>query len=494
MVDAVVVGSGPNGLAAAITLAQAGREVVVYEGHDAVGGGMRTMEVTGQPGVRSDVCSSVHPFGAASPLFARLPLQRHGLEWVHPDLPLAHPLEGRPAATLARSLDVTVAGLGRDGARYRRVIEPIARRWPDLVEDLLGPLLDVPNHPIALAAFGLRAIWPAAGFARTAFRDAEACALFAGLACHAVMPLEQPLTAAFGVMFAAAGHVGGWPVARGGSQAIADALTGHLLDLGGVVVTDRRIESLAELDGVETVMLDITPRQLLALGGARLPPRYRRALERFRYGEAIFKVDYALDGPIPWSDPDCLRAATVHVGGTLAEVAAAESETARGGHPERPFLIVTQPSLFDRSRVPAGREVAWAYSHVPFGSTVDMAQRIDAQIERFAPGFRDRIVGRRDWSPAQMETYNPNYVGGAISGGSSAGLQVVLRPVPAPVPYVTPLDGVYLCSSSTPPGGGVHGMSGYHAARAALRRTGVGALSGGRRAQGAVSSGASSSR
>ncbi len=474
MVDAVVVGSGPNGLAAAVTLARAGREVVVYEGHDAVGGGMRTMEVTGEPGVRSDVCSSVHPFGAASPFLARLPLQRHGLEWVHPDLPLVHPLDDRPAAVLARSLDETVAGLGRDGTRYRRVVGPIADRWPGLVHDLLGPIIDIPDHPIGLAHFGLRALWPAAGLARAAFRDDPARALFAGMACHAVMPLEQPLSAAFGVMFAAAGHVGGWPVARGGSQAIADALTAHLLELGGVVVTDRTIASLAELDGVQTVLLDVTPHQLLALGGDRLPPSYRRALERFRHGAAIFKVDYALDGPIPWSDPACARAATVHVGGTLDEIAAAEAETFRGGHHGRPFLIVTQPSLFDRSRVPEGREVAWAYCHVPLGSTVDMAARVDAQIERFAPGFRDRIVGRRDWDSARIQRYNPNYVGGDITGGSSGWLQSVFRPTLAPVPYVTPLAGVYLCSSSTPPGGGVHGMCGYHAARTALRRTGVG--------------------
>lgn len=470
MSEAVVVGSGPNGLAAAITLARAGREVTLYEAADTVGGGTRSAEVT-VPGALSDTCSAVHPFAAASPFFNRLPLARHGLEWIHPEVPLAHPLPGRPAALLERSLPATAEGLGVDAGRYRALVGPVARRWDALVGDLLGPLVRVPSAPLALAAFGVRGLWPATALARTVFRDEPARALFAGLACHAVLPLEQPLTAAFGVMFAAVGHAAGWPVAKGGSQAIADALAGHLEELGGKIVTGRPITSLAEVAGAELVLLDITPRQFLRLAGDRLPSGFRRSLERYRYGTAVYKVDYALDGPIPWADERCARAATVHVGGTMAELAVSEADAYEGRHTERPFLIVAQQSLFDPSRVPDGVQVAWAYAHVPHGSTFDMSGRIDAQIERFAPGFRDRIIARHDTAPADLERHNPNYIGGDIGGGSADGLQYIFRPRPTLTPYATPLEGVYLCSSSTPPGGGVHGMCGYQAARAALRRS-----------------------
>lgn len=467
MSEAVVVGSGPNGLAAAITLARAGREVTLYEAADTVGGGTRSAEVT-VPGALSDVCSAVHPFGAASPFFNRLPLARHGLEWIHPEAPLAHPLPDRPAALLERSLDATADGLGPDGGRYRALVSPVVQRWDALVGDLLAPLVRAPRAPLALATFGVRSLWPATTLARTVFRDEPGRALFAGLACHAVLPLEQPLTAAFGVMFAAVGHVAGWPVAKGGSQAIADALAGHLEELGGKIETGQPITSLAEVADSELVLLDVTPRQFLLLAVERLPPRFRRSLARFRYGTAVYKVDYALDGPIPWADERCTRAATVHVGGTMAELSVSEAEAFAGRHAERPFLIVAQQSLFDPSRVPGAVQVAWAYAHVPHGSTVDMSGRIDAQIERFAPGFRDRILARHDTAPADLERYNANYIGGDISGGSADGLQYIFRPRPTLMPYATPLEGVYLCSSSTPPGGGVHGMCGYHAARAAL--------------------------
>jgi phytoene dehydrogenase-like protein len=465
--EAVVVGSGPNGLAAAIVLAAAGREVTVYEAGDEPGGGTRSAALT-LPGTVSDVCSAVHPFAVASPLFRSLPLARHGLEWIHSPAPLAHPLPGAPAALLERSVEETARGLGRDGPRYARLVGPVVAQWDRLLDDALAPPLRLPRAPLTLAAFGIRAAWPASALARAVFRAEPARALFAGMAAHSILPLGRPLTAAFGLLFAAAGHAGGWPVARGGSQAIARALVAHLQELGGRVVTGRRVESLRELAGARTVMLDVTPHQLLGLAGDRLPPRYRRALERFRYGPGAFKVDYALDGPIPWDDPACARAATVHVGGTLDEIARAEEAPHRGRHVERPFVLLAQQSLFDRDRAPEGIQLAWAYCHVPNGSREPMGERVDLQIEGFAPGFRDRILARHEWGPAEIEQYNANYVGGDIAGGSFDGLQVLFRPVARWVPYATPLPGVYLCSSSTPPGGGVHGMCGFHAARAAL--------------------------
>ena len=466
--DAIVIGSGPNGLGAAITLAGAGRSVTVFEAQDTVGGGARSEKLT-LPGFVHDVCSAVHPLAVSSPLFRSLPLERHGLAWVHPQLPLAHPLDGGTAAILHRSLDATAAALGPDEAAYRRLMSPLVRDWDKLVPQLLGPLLRVPRHPLAMARFGLRAARSARGLAERTFRDEPARALFAGLAAHSMLPLEQPLTASIGLFLGAAGHAVGWPFARGGSQAIADALADHLRSLGGEIVTGRSVDSLDDLPPADVFMLDVTPRQATRIAGSRLPDRYVRRLDRYRYGPGAFKVDFALDAPIPWTAEACGRAGTVHVGGTLAEIAGAERAVAEGGHPDQPFVLVAQQSLFDPTRAPEGKHTAWAYCHVPNGSTVDMTDRIEAQIERFAPGFRERVLARRVTSPASFEQHNANYVGGDIAGGAHDGLQLLFGPALRPVPYSTPARGVYICSSSTPPGAGVHGMCGYFAARAALR-------------------------
>lgn len=466
--DAIVIGSGPNGLGAAITLAGAGRSVTVFEAQDTVGGGARSEKLT-LPGFVHDVCSAVHPLAVSSPLFRSLPLERHGLAWVHPQLPLAHPLDGGTAAILHRSLDATAAALGPDEAAYRRLMSPLVRDWDKLVPQLLGPLLRVPRHPLAMARFGLRAARSARGLAERTFRDEPARALFAGLAAHSMLPLEQPLTASIGLFLGAAGHAVGWPFARGGSQAIADALADHLRSLGGEIVTGRSVDSLDDLPPADVFMLDVTPRQATRIAGSRLPDRYVRRLDRYRYGPGAFKVDFALDAPIPWTAEACGRAGTVHVGGTLAEIAGAERAVAEGGHPDQPFVLVAQQSLFDPTRAPEGKHTAWAYCHVPNGSTVDMTDRIEAQIERFAPGFRERVLARRVTSPAGFEQHNANYVGGDIAGGAHDGLQLLFGPALRPVPYSTPARGVYICSSSTPPGAGVHGMCGYFAARAALR-------------------------
>jgi phytoene dehydrogenase-like protein len=465
--DAVVVGAGPNGLAAAITLALARRSVLILEGAPTIGGGTRTAELT-RPGFLHDVCSAVHPLAAGSPFFRSLSLAEHSLELVHPASPLAHPLDDGTAVLLERSVSATAEGLGRDGAAYRALTEPLVEDWPSLIDALLGPLR-VPRRPIALARFGLAGLRSASGLARAHFEGARARALFAGLAAHSMLPLEQSPSAAVGLILALLGHACGWPVARGGSQRIADALAACLRAADGEILTGRRVDSLDELPPSRLVLLDVTPRQLLTLAGSRLPASYRRRLARYRYGPGACKVDWALDGPIPWRAEACGRAATLHVGGTLEEIAAAEAAVARGIHPDHPFVLLAQPSLFDPTRAPAGKHTAWGYCHVPNGSTVDMTERIERQIERFAPGFRDRILARHMMTATDLERYNPNYVGGDINGGLQDFRQLFTRPVARLVPYATPVRGLYLCSSSTPPGGGVHGMCGYRAARAALR-------------------------
>jgi phytoene dehydrogenase-like protein len=467
--DAVVVGSGPNGLSAAIALARAGRSVVVREQADRIGGGMRTEELT-LPGFRHDVCSTVHPLAVSSPFFRTLPLEEHGLEWVHSPACLAHPFDDGRVALLERSIAATGATLGPDARAWERLLGRWVDRWPVLAEDILGPL-EFPDHPLLLARFGLTAVRSAYAVAKRNFRGEAARALFAGNAAHSMVPLTASPTAAFGLTLAAAGHAVGWPVARGGSQAIADALASYLRSLGGEIVTGAPVESVDELRGVRTILLDLTPRQVLRVAGHRLPARYRRALERFRYGAGSFKVDWALAGPVPWRSPECRRAHTVHLGGTLDEIAASEQAPLDGRVPERPFVLLVQPTLHDPSRAPEGKHVAWAYCHVPFGCDVDMTRAVEDQVERFAPGFRDRVLARSVMPPSALERHNPNLVGGDISAGAMTLRQVFFRPALRANPYTTPVEGLYLCSASTPPGGAVHGMCGYYAARAALHRT-----------------------
>lgn len=466
--DAVVVGSGPNGLAAAITLAEAGCSVLVVEGAGTVGGGMRSAELT-LPGLVHDVCSAFHPLGIVSPFFAGLDLARHGLEWVHPDVPLAHPLDDGSVVLLERSVEATAQGLGADAEAYRKVMGWLVRSAEDLIPEILGPLRP-PRHPFTMARFGLTGIGSAQGFARRHYDGSRAQALTAGAAAHAMLPLTRWPTAAFGLVLTILAHAVGWPVARGGSQRIADALVAHLTQLGGRIETGWWVRSVDELPPAKVVLLDVTPRQVIAMAGHRLPARYRRALERYRYGPGVFKIDWAVEGAVPWRAPEAARAGTVHLGGTLPEIAAAEAATCKGVHPERPFVLLGQQGAFDTSRAAGEVAPVWAYCHVPHGSDRDMTATVEAQVERFAPGFRDRIVGRAVRNAAAFEAYNPNYVGGDINGGVQDLGQLFTRPVIRPIPYSTPDPQLFLCSSSTPPGGGVHGMCGVFAAKAALRR------------------------
>ncbi|WP_083914492.1 phytoene desaturase family protein [Ilumatobacter nonamiensis] len=470
---ATVVGAGPNGLVAAITLAQAGWNVTVLEAASTPGGGMRSQELT-LPDFVHDVCSAVHPLAVASPAFRELfadetAARRHGLAWLHPEVPLAHPLDGGGAALLHRSVETTAAGLGVDASAYQRLVQPFVDAGLDLTDGLLAPLNVPPAHPIHLARFGLHGVWSARGLARRRFDTDEAQALFAGLAAHSILSLRAPITAGYGLMLGTLAHSVGWPVAQGGSQRIADALVSVLESHGGRVECDHRVGSLRELPPSDVTLLDVTPRQLLNLAGDELPSRYRRSLERFRYGPGVFKLDWALDGPIPWTNPEIARAATVHLGGTLDEIVQAEDIVQQGRHAEQPFVLLAQQSVVDPDRAPAGSHTAWGYCHVPNGSAVDMTGRIEAQVERFAPGFRDRILARHSMNTAAMERHGENYVGGDINGGVADLRQYLIRPTLGLHPWTTPLDGVYLCSSSTPPGGGVHGMCGLHAANEVLR-------------------------
>jgi phytoene dehydrogenase-like protein len=469
MLDVAVVGSGPNGLTAAVTMAQAGLSVRVFEAADRLGGGTRTEELT-LPGFRHDVCSAVHPLGVGSPALAALPLADHGLEWVHPDLALAHPLLDGSAAVLARSVDETAASLGRDGRAWRALVQPFLGRWPELAAEILEPLtMGVPRHPVLLARFGLRAIWPVQLTTR-AFREDRARLLLAGIAGHAIAPLSSPLTTSVGLMLAVAAHEVGWPVARGGSQAIADALASYLRSLGGEVETGVPVTALDQLPPARAYALDVMPRELATIAGDRLPGRYRERLGRYRHGPAVFKVDYALADVVPWKADECRRAATVHLGASVPEIGGALAAAAAGRPPSPPFLIVAQPTIVDPSRAPAGRHVLWAYGHVPQGWRGDLSGAIEHQIERFAPGFRDLVLARSAWGPPQLEAHNRSMVGGDIAGGVFRGRQVLFRPVIARVPYATPDPSIFLCSAATPPGPGVHGMGGYHAARVALHR------------------------
>ena len=453
---AQVIGSGPNGLAAAILLARGGYRVTVHEAAEQIGGGARSAGLT-LPGFVHDVCSTVLPVAACSPCFEQFPLADYGLEWVHPSAPLAHPLDDGSAVVLHRALQATCQGLEADGAAWHSLYAPLATNWSELRHDVLAPIR-VPRHPIALACFGLHALRSARGLAESRFRDVRARALFAGLAAHSVLPLEQSASAAVALVLGACAHTTGWPFPRGGAQRLSDALAGYLRSLGGEIRTGSRITGLPE-GGI--VMCDIGPRQLAAIGGSRFPAWFRAALARFRYGAGVFKADWALDGPIPWRARECALAGTVHVGGTLEEIARWESE-----HRGPPFVLLAQTSLFDATRAPQSKHTVWAYCHVPSGSTQDMTSAIEDQIERFAPGFRARVLARHTMTAAALEEYNPNLVGGDISGGEMNLQQVFLRPTP--LLYRTPAAGVFLCSASTPPGGGVHGMCGYHAVRAAI--------------------------
>jgi phytoene dehydrogenase-like protein len=466
--DTIVVGSGPNGLAAAITLAQAGYTVLVFEARETVGGGMRSAELT-LPGFTHDICSAIHPLGVRSAFFSPLPLADYGLEWIQPPLAAAHPFDDGSAATLERSVTATAERLQQDAKAYRRLMEPFVANWDKLAHEFLGPLR-FPRYPLTMARFGLSAIRSAWGLANSTFTTERARGLFAGLAAHSIMPLEKSPTAAIGLVLGILGHVAGWPLPRGGSQKIADALANHLQGLGGQIITGQPIKSVDELPSAQVILLDVTPRQLLRLAGHHLPAGYRRHLERYRYGPGVFKVDWALAGPVPWRAKECLAAGTVHVGGTLGEITAAEREVWQGKHPEKPFVLAAQQSLFDSSRAPTGKHTLWAYCHVPNGSTVDMTERIENQIERFAPGFRELILARHVMSPGGFEAYNSNYIGGDINGGVQDWRQLFSRPAFRLVPYSTPNKHIYLCSASTPPGGGVHGMCGYFAAQAVLRQ------------------------
>src|SRR5213594_3319464 len=426
MPDAIVIGSGPNGLSAAIELARNGHSVTVYEANDTIGGGCRSAELT-LPGFVHYVCSAFHPLGAASPFFRELDLSREGLEWIEPPAALAHPLDDGTAVVLERSIDATAANLGRDGRAYRRLVAPLVPEWDDLAADALGPLVRMPRHPLIMARLGLPGVLPARLLARIAFRGVRARALFAGLAAHSVLPLDAPLTASFALVFAVATHVANWPFPRGGSQRIADALAARVRSLGGTIETGHRVRSLEQLGAARAYMCDVTPRQLEAMAGWRLSERYRAQLRAFRYGPGVFKLDYAIDGPIPWRAKDCLRAGTVHLGGTLDEIAESEAQIARGRPADRPFILVGQQSLFDPSRAPSGKHTLWAYCHIPNGSTFDMTERLEAQVERFAPGFRDRILAPHVMRPSDLERHNPNLVGGDINGGEATLLQLFFR-------------------------------------------------------------------
>jgi phytoene dehydrogenase-like protein len=467
--DAVVVGSGPNGLAAAITLAQAGRSVLVLEAKDSIGGGTRSAELT-LPGFTHDTCAAILPLAVASPFFRQINLGQYGLEYIYPPAALAHPLDSGPAVLLEGDVEKTSGGLGKDAGAYRQLMAPFVSRWEKIIQEFMGPFPFPPRYPWADLLFGLQAIWPATLFAHSRFSGERSRALFAGLSAHAIQPLEWPATTAFALMEAMIAHSLGWPLVRGGTGRLSQALGAYFLSLGGKIETGRLVESMDDLPPARAVLFDVTPRQILRIANKALPDNYKRRLSGYRYGPGIFKIDYALNGPIPWKDPAVLRSATVHVGGTFGEIAASERAVWKGAVSDNPFLILAQESLFDPSRAPAGKQTAWVYCHVPNGSTLDMTTSIEKQIERFAPRFRDQILERHVMNTRDLEYYNSNYIGGDINGGVQNIRQLFARPVARLVPYSTPNQTIFICSSSTPPGGGVHGMCGFHAAIAVMRR------------------------
>ena len=465
--DAVIVGSGPNGLAAAITLATEGASVLVVEAADRPGGGSRSEELT-LPGFVHDTCSAIHPLGKGSPYLRTLPLERYGLEWLDPEIEVAQPLDDGTAAVLVRDVAETGRRNG-DPDGWERLMGPVVAAWEGLEEQLLGPPLHLPGHPVDFVRFGLRALWPASWTSRT-LRSPRSKALLAGIAAHAMAPLSHLLTSAPTLVLAAAGHTVGWPVARGGSQRIADAMVSHLEALGGKLEVGRPITSLDQLPRAKAVLLTLSPWQVADVAGARLPESYRRRLRGVRHGWASFKVDYALDGPMPWTAEECRRAGTVHVGGVLADVVASEAAVGKGRVSDRPFVLVGQQSVVDPSRAPAGKHTLWAYCHVPLDSKEDVTDRIEGQLDRFAPGWRDLVLARAVKNPQALGAWNPNFAGGDITCGAPTGFQLLFRPTFSLRPYATPAKGLYICSGATPPGPGVHGMCGHLAARAALAR------------------------
>jgi phytoene dehydrogenase-like protein len=470
MDNATVIGSGPNGLAAAITLARAGLSVTVLEGAGTIGGSTRSAELT-LPGFIHDVCSTVHALANVSPFFRDLPLAQHGLQFDHPEIPFAHPFDDGTAAVCQRSIDATAESLGQDADGYRQLMGPLVRDWEELIPMLLGPVR-FPAHPIKLGMFTRVAIRSARAVASGYFRGERAAALFAGAAAHSILPLEWLGTSAYGLMLSGSAHVAGWPVARGGSQHLAEALASYFKRLGGEIRVAAPVRNIDELSNPGAIVCDLTPRQMIAIAGHRLPSGYLQKLERFRYGPGVFKLDWALSGPIPWRAAECGRAGTIHIGGTFEEMAESEAACWRGEHTEKPFVLLVQPSIFDPTRAPAGKHTAWAYCHVPNGSTVDRTEAIERQVERFAPGFKELILARHAMNSADMENHNPNLIGGDITGGAQTLAQMVFRPILFPSPYVTPVKNLYICSASTPPGGGVHGMCGFHAAQEVLKRKG----------------------
>jgi len=465
--DAIVVGSGPNGLSAAITLQQQGLSVLLVEGKNEIGGGLRTAELT-LPGFFHDVCSAIHPMAAASPFFATLPLQKLGLEFIYPEIAAAHPFDGGRAAVLTKSLDKTAELLGEDRDAYLRLIKPVLEAWPLIASSILGPQLKIPSHPITMGLFGLKALTSALSFSKH-FKTKEAKGLWAGMAAHSIQPLSNLATSGIGLVLTAAGHLKGWPIAKGGSMKIANALASYFRSIGGQIETGFYVKSLSQLPSSKAVIFDVTPRQLLQIAGHKFSTIYKWQLEKYRYGMGTFKIDWALDASIPFTAEECRKAGTVHLGNTIEEIALSEYTASQGKIPEKPFVLLAQQSLFDSSRAPEGKHTAWAYCHVPNGSKIDMATAIENQVERFAPGFKERILARHTFNPAQMEEYNPNYIGGDINGGVIDIRQLFTRPVISLSPYKTSAKGLYICSSSTPPGGGVHGMCGFHAAKRVLK-------------------------
>jgi phytoene dehydrogenase-like protein len=464
--DAIVVGSGPNGLAASITLQKSGLSVLLIEAKDTIGGGLRSAELT-MPGFIHDVCSAVHPLAVSSPFFKSISLEDYGLQFIHAPIAAAHPFQDGTAAALFRSIDETVTTLNGDGKAYRGLIEPLLSSWPELSEEIFGPF-HFPRHPFAMARFGIKGLSSATHLVKH-FHSKEARALWGGMAAHSVQPLSNLATSAFGLVMILTGHASGWPIVKGGSNQIANALVNYFISLGGKVETNFHVQSLSQLPSADAFLFDVAPKQLLQIAGDKFSSFYKWQLKRYRYGMGVFKIDWALSEPIPFTSPLCKQAGTIHVGNTFEEIVASEQLTADGNHSEHPFVLLAQQSLFDPSRAPQGKQTAWAYCHVPNGSPIDMTERIENQVERFAPGFRDTIIARHTMNAQQVQQYNPNYVGGDINGGVIDITQLFSRPALRLSPYRTSANGIYICSSSTPPGGGVHGMCGYHAAMKAMK-------------------------